>query len=320
MTEDYFKSREHHEELKSMDLSLITHELEAYNDQFNIGRIMGRELLRSMRSEDDQEESGTEQSAEARHQENQTEFIERINAKYGILLAKAGISLEAIESGAVLMMNTDTLKSSQLRINIVDHQQFINYLQSLDPESITPTQIEGLTKTITSLQAQLEQQYTLEKPDSRATELMSDLKGIVDAIEKLDPQHKNGLAEAAKDFSKYLELASKKYLKEYLLVERSGLLAEIGGDNFGPSKWHTDTTEESYLKHWRDALDILNQVKRNTNAADLYIQLSTHLSQSADYARQQLSEALKSRPDDETVKNKLAALDYTASKLKGTVN
>ena len=129
--------------------------------------------------------------------------MQRIENQYVISLAKTGIGLEPVKGSGVILTGDETIESSELKMNLEDHRQFLKYLLALEPASITPSQIEGLTTVVASLQEQLAEHYQIEKPDPHATELLTSLKEIIEAYWKLDPAGTNGLTESVRKLSVY---------------------------------------------------------------------------------------------------------------------
>src|SRR3989344_7244084 len=171
-----------------------------------------------------------------------------------------------------------------MRFNLFDSKKFLNYLGEMDKDKLSESQIHGLKAVIRSLTIQLKNQYEISDPDDeRAIELLGNLNKIIKEYEKI------GLSELVVDLSRYSEVANKKYLREYLLVERGNLLAEVGGQNFGPSKWHTDNTEERYRKqYWGNALRIAEMIGKNKNAREFQGKVIQHLKESLKWAKRDL--------------------------------
>jgi hypothetical protein len=237
---DYFTNPEFaNEELRRIDLSVITKEIEQYNKQFGMGHTMSRAILQGIDSVDE----GT--LTEENQKENQAAFLERINRTYGIYLEKSGVSLEPVGGSSTAFVNGEKIESSELRINLVDRNHFLEYISILNPETVTVSQIEGLTKVLNSLMEQLTLEYDVEKLDPRAVELIGGLEQIINGCERLDPNNEKGLSSEANKLTVFVEAAKGGYIKEYILIGRSSVLSEVGGKNFGPSMWQRDSTPES---------------------------------------------------------------------------
>jgi len=181
----------------------------------------------------------------------------------------------------------------------------------MDKDKLSESQIHGLKAVIRSLTIQLKSQYEISDPnDERAIELLGNLNKIIKAYEKI------GLSELITDLSKYSEIASKKFLREYLLVERSNLLAEIGGKNFGPSQWHRDSTEQTYReKYWGSALRIVEIIGKNKNAREFQSQVIEHLKESLKWAKKDLIKNQSDKIEERTEKYKII-IDEIYEKLE----
>ena len=198
-----------------------------------------------------------------------------------------------------------------MRFKLFDSKKFLNYLGEMDKDKLSESQIHGLKAVIRSLTIQLKSQYEISDPnDERAIELLGNLNKIIKAYEKI------GLSELITDLSKYSEIASKKFLREYLLVERSNLLAEIGGKNFGPSQWHRDSTEQTYReKYWGSALRIVEIIGKNKNAREFQSQVIEHLKESLKWAKKDLIKNQSDKIEERTEKYKII-IDEIYEKLE----
>lgn len=179
----------------------------------------------------------------------------------------------------------------ELRLNIGDGEKFRAYLASL--QNPTESQVVGLIKVADVLTLQLTGGYDLENPDDeRLINLVVSLKGIVTEYARLAE-----VAPALKESAVKLEetYASVKggYLKELIAVQEAMLLEPLG-KGFGPSQWHTDSTEDGYITMWNDALEILSRIKRNPKATALHDTVRAHLLASLEYAWEDMK-ARKSR-------------------------
>ena len=183
-----------------------------------------------------------------------------------------------------------------LRINLADSNRFVEYLSALTPDTLSPSQIAGLQTVIENLNDQLLEQYEANQTDERLGELMKNTDRIVEQFQRLRPEEDNALVRNSRELVVAHEAFQGNYLKSYLAAKRQNLLAEVGGPNFGPSKWHTDSTEKHYEERWRNALNVVTELKRNPQAKDFYIDLVSNLVASARYAQTDL-ENKKERED-----------------------
>lgn len=272
------EGREIPPDLSALDLNSLQKEAEEYNHRFNAGTMMADLIKAQVRDEELPPQKAT----------NREPPLERIKLQYTDLINRTGIGLETIGTNHIFGADGKR-QASELRFNLADRAKFIEYLNSIPPENLTPSQAEGLKSVAVSLTTQLTQEYQISNPkDERMIELLGGLNEINQAYDRLDPGKQNGLSQAVENLKKYDQAAQGKHLKEYLTVEKAGLMAEIGGRNFGPSRWHTDATPEFYEDHWQLALEIFKSLGDNPHAQDLQNQVRENLKASLAYAREDL--------------------------------
>ena len=179
-----------------------------------------------------------------------------LERRCGEFLKETGLVLRAVSktSGTVLSSRETVgeITNAYARIDIVDWRKFVVYLQ-------TEGDAEGVALFLGKLL------------------IVSGGDAIVEACERL------GVAEAT-ELGKVLSIMKAGYLREYLMVKRSGLLQKIG-EGFGPSNWHTDANPGWYREKWDKALILLEQVSANPSAAPLASSLRAHLRESAAHAK-----------------------------------
>lgn len=217
--------------------------------------------------------------------------LEQLIQRHGDIMLRTGITLEPVRGFATLYTAEGETPTSEMRINLTDRLQFLHYLQALQPETITDSQVLGLVTVAETLRQQLTGEYKLDDPsDDRMIELLGNLDSIIDSYDRLDPGGQRGLRASIERLREYAKIAQAKYLPEFIMVQKADLLAEIGGGNFGPSKWHTDSTPQYYRRRWERTLAVLERVKKNPNASELAARLLEHLVQSARYAHDDLEQ------------------------------
>jgi len=255
-------------------------DIQRFNRQHGLGRQMAEIMMHEIEPE------------------SQPDFkvsLEDLELLHGPTMRKIGIGLEKVPASGVILSSGDEGESIETRpyeigINLTDGEKFISYLRSIDSIAITENQADGLKKIAESLTSQLTTEYSLEDADdARLLELFGNLQNIIQEYERLDNPN-NNLGESIQELKKLLEIARNKYLREYLLATQfiRALQAEIGGRNFGPSQWHTDSRSETYETFWQKTLATLEQIRQNPAAADFYRQVVNHLSASLDYALEDL--------------------------------
>ncbi len=274
------------ENLSNVDLGELARWLDIYNRHFSLGSIAGRHLTK-----DESEEDGKSQGSDG---EQQISFAE-IERRTRELLAKSGLSLERIRSGGFVASSDKEGADfpSVLRVNIGNGAKFLSYLGSLTGDKLSEEQRQGLIRVAEDLALQLAEQYDLENgEDDRALELFGNASKIISEYKRLDGEGATGCVDVVSKLKRYLEVSKKGYLREQLLVEKEGLLAEVGGRNFGPSRWHTDSAEEVYWKHWEVAKDAVSALKKNPKASELLGRVVDNLKASIDYAKRDITKKL----------------------------
>lgn len=271
--------------LKYFDISEVSKLIEKYNRQFSIGTLAAEMIMERMEDKMGKQPPSREKLS-----------LEEIQEQTKTILENTGIGLEPIKGSGYIQSEGDGTHSSVMRINLIDGKKFIDYLNVLDDKTITASQIVGLKNVAESLEKQLVGEYQLDNPDDeRNIELFGNLSNIIELYKSIDFDNTKGLAFSIKNLEQYLEIARKGYLKEYLIAKKERLLDEVGGQNFGPSKWHTDSDEESYRRFWENAITALEKIHHNPKADELYKKIIENLKQSLTYAKSDLAASLLNR-------------------------
>lgn len=267
-------------ELRRTDLGEVAGWLDIYNKQFHLGTLAAKTMMRGWK-DDSSTLEGTETEKEV--------SFDEIRKRNQIVLSRTGLSLEAVRAIGVIMSEEGTEFPSELRINLSDGKQFVKYLESLKGDSLSQSQTIGLERTASNLIAQLRGQYDLANhEDERLLELFGNASRIIAEYERLNTEGGTGLGTCISELKNLVATAKQGYLREHLLAEDEQLLAEIGGRNFGPSKWHTDSSEEGYIKRWSKALETLSEIARNLKAKGLHEQARGNLLASLEYAEKDM--------------------------------
>lgn len=271
---------------------------------------MGRGLASLFSREAD--ELGAEEA------ENQNSFLERVENRHGITLVKTGLELQPVKGPGTIYHGADTIDSSALKFNLADAAQFITYLQALDAESISPSQIQGLIHVANVLESQLLQEYEGSQKDPRTVQLMSGLESLVENYHRLDPQGNKGLITAVQELPTIERAYRGDYLPQYLEIHRQGLFSKVGEQKFGPSEWHEDMGDDSYRERWTKALKVLEELKKNPRAMELHSELLSNLLACAEHAYQKLQKEAKAAPLKNPEKRK--TLEEVLGRLSEGVN
>lgn len=268
-------------ELQKTDLGEVAGWLDIYNKQFHLGTLAAKTVMRGWKDESVTADLETEAAKRV--------SFDEIQKRNQAVLSRVGLSLEPVRAIGVVMSDEGTEYPSELRINLSDGKQFMSYLNSLKGDSLSPSQKIGLKRTAGSLLAQLKVEYDLANPeDERLLELFGSASKIIAEYERLDMEGGKGLGDCITELKNLVAIAKQGYLREHLLAQKGRLLAEIGGRNFGPSKWHTDSTEEGYIKMWNKALETLSEIAKNPKAKGLYEQACGNLLASLEYAEKDM--------------------------------
>ncbi|MDO8483083.1 MAG: hypothetical protein Q7S86_04685 [bacterium] len=274
--------------LSKLNLGELSLWLNTYNRQFSLGALAGRATI----GRDDQAES-TVLDSSAREQRLSFSEIERRTKD---LLTQSGLALEAVKGGGVVLSSNLNAPDypMELRVNLSDGKRFARYLEVLRGNTLEDGQRTGLIDVAGSITTQLKTHYQLENSeDDRLLELFGNASHIIGEYERLETEGSLGLSDSIKELKRLVDVARKGYLREELLVEQEGLLAEVGGRNFGPSRWHVDTSEALYKDYWSRALATVHSLEKNPKASSLLTRVKENLKASMDYAKRDITERLK---------------------------
>jgi len=175
-----------------------------------------------------------------------------------------------------------------MRLDIGDGKKFTAYLHSL--REVTGSQAKGLAKVSEILALQLTKGYDLtNSEDERLLELAASLKNITSEYRRIAGI--NPTLEASAMLLEDVYSAVKDgCLREYILAKDEKLLLPIGREGFGPSRWHTDSSEEMYIKRWNEALEALSTINQNPKAKGLYEKARRNLLACLEYAEKDMAQ------------------------------
>lgn len=270
-----FSSQEK-KDLSKVDLQSLIDALEEYNRQFGLGALLAGEVLCA------------QQEAGATHEDEKKLSVKELSSDYFDTLEATGLRLEPVRGEATMFTQEGEIPTSLMRLNLKDGRKFIAYLRVLEGQALEVTQIRGLAEVAKILTAQLATEYDLNAPDEHMLELFSAIDDLIKEYGRLDPEGMLGLKDSVEQLAEYLAAARVGYLREYLTIQKREFLNEIGGDNFGPSKWHGDSSPESYANRWGEAIEIMKNMRKNPKAVDFSNQVVEHLKKSIAYAEEDL--------------------------------
>ena len=270
--------------------------VDEYKHQSSLGGVMARVFIRSVReaslsspaTEAPDEVGDKTREHTVREGDRQKMASSVLGITQASTLEALGLSLEPISGkrGMFVSSKEGTTELGEMRLNVVDREKFTAFLATLSPKQIAEGKTSAhLAEFMKILEKQVGDQYDWDNPPDEALELVGGLEHIVGEYERL------GLGEqrAVVGLKAGLHHAHEGTLREYLLVSNKTLFKEPG-EGFGPADWQRDTTEEQLTKKWHEALEVLEAVKQNQKASELYAQLRDHLRKCVDSAVEDLKE------------------------------
>ncbi len=267
---------EHPEDLKDIDLGELASSVAVYNRQFNWGTLLGEEII---------DTTGADEEKPLR----QKLSLEQLEKMHERALDKTGLSLESVRGKATMYTGKKEVPTSEMRMNVADGKKFVGYLDALDENSISQSQVNGLKMVADTLTAQLTEQYELgNHDDERTLNLFGNLDQIIQQYKRLDATGATGLASSVQELGTYLEVARKGYLREYVLAKNEKLLAKPADSLFGPSDWWSDTSPKSFKERYRKALEAAHTIGKNPKAQAFYREVIESLKASLRHTKEQL--------------------------------
>lgn len=209
-----------------------------------------------------------------------TPTIEELAFKHATLMQTMGLSFEPVAGKrATMYSENEVLPDSQMRLNIQNRKQFLQFLQQINKDHVDSFGLDqSISSLSTTLTNQLADHYDLRQPTDEALELVVSLESITAEYKRL------GLEEATTQLDDYALHIRKKDLREYILLNRSGLMQKPR-EGFGPADWHRDISLPNYNKRWEAAFYILKTINNNPNARGIFEKLHIHLTHCIEHAR-----------------------------------
>lgn len=265
------------------DIDSFIEDIERYDREHSSSRKMGGFLAAMIMSSMKNEEGVKNIKKDIENSITVDKLIERnINT-----LQKIGLDLESPNKNGNIDMN-EQFVTGEVMIHLLDKESYIDYLKSLEPDKISPSQEKLLEMITNKISSQIDREYNLEDSngDERLLEIFSGLREIVSEYERL------GLSKNVSIFKEYLEYLNSGYLKEYILVKKSGIFQEVG-EGFNLSTFQIDSSPEMYKKYWKFRFfNILDKVKQNPEAKDLVEKMIEHAKKSIDFAEKDNKERI----------------------------
>jgi len=268
-------------DLKNIDLGKLSEALKEYNKEFSLGAIMGKTMADAMiRMISEAGEQSIESDESKLDSVVKKQILwGKIEKNFKDMLSQIGLSLAPIEEKGATILSTESgisdIHYSEMRVDVEHPNLFINYLSSLDEDSLTRSQVDGLEEVAKSLCSQI-------KTDKKR-EYLFNIYGELDKI--IDYYKKLGIGGPAEKLESYFNAAKGRYLEEYLEAEKLNLLTSEG---FGPNHWHEDANVDYYERKWRESLDLLKVVSHNARAKEFAKELAEILRSSVQKAKADL--------------------------------
>ena len=299
--------------INSKNINELFSDMEKYNHQFSIGAMLARSIFNVF--EPNIESSKNEiQKTPVEHLNEETDN-QQINAffvisKHKNTLEKIGLSLIPSTEVANISLMKDGGQANQVQmmINIASKDHFIAFLGELQPSQMEPAGLKhNLEKIISMLSQQILKSYDLLAPNQEAMELFAGMKKIIEEYKRL------GMNESILEIEEYYKHGTQGSLREFVAIKQKGLFSPPG-KFFGPADWQIDSTPDMLEKRWNEATFILNSVKENPKAIELFEKLSEHLNMCVIHAIKTLDNLTSFEP--ETIKEYRIILEAAKQKIK----
>jgi len=275
-----FKNGNNEFQVSIQEFNELFADIKKYNGQFSIGTMMVQALKSSVEDQGGQNTHGEVLKSFSKDQQHMT--ASGISVMNEATLNKLGLSLEPVSGGSTMYSGGEEASEGEMRFNVADRNQFLAFLGGLEQEHAANTEVrQNLQNLAGVLSRQLSGHYDLEKPQEEMLELFGNLDGIIEQYKRL------GLDDYASKLATYLGHARNGCLREFIEIERDQLLGEPR-KSFGPADWQRDMGVSGVSEHWDKALDVLERLKSNPRAQELYDQLRGHLTMSLQTARESL--------------------------------
>lgn len=257
--------------LARLDTSEIVFLLKKYNEQFGMGATVGR-MFNSLLETEDEERQFEERETTSLEDQKVEELMsfEEMNAKAQGILTRTGLEFQPVKASWFVTGSEGTHLGQEMRLDLKNGKQFVSYLETLNPDTITESQSGGLKEIASVLTKQLTESYDLtDAEDERLLELLGNLSKIVDEYKRLDKGQE--LTKSVSPLGEYLVLARKGTLREYREAEKLHLNKPFINEGF-ILRWQTDASPKFLQEHWDEVLKALQAISQNSKAGEIYNQ------------------------------------------------
>ncbi len=252
----------------AIDLSVITDRLETHNEENGFGGTVARLLTGTVTqllqlSPNSKASPRTLMAGAMEKESAQRESSrERCERELAPTLATIGLTVGPVRSGWGFHGVGQDFDSNKLSLHIEDATRFSEYLNALDPATITDSQKRGLTALYLTLCDQITKEYNPAAGDDRFLSLVSAADSIV--------HHHDRLGLPTTRLANFLAAIRGRYVSAYIEVEKLQLDTPLEKGDGYRLLWHRDTTPERLQGEWNQVLDVLGALSTNPNAQQVY--------------------------------------------------
>ncbi len=291
MDKDPFASEYSGELAPKSNLARLVDSLEIYNRRFSF-----EETVRTAVFEKEEGQAVQREADRLLEYENLKSTMFPIANSLGLsfLPVKINTGISLISNKGLEGSYTPTA----MNVNLENGSKFVDYLSSLDLNTITDCESKALKYVGNNILSQIKD-YDLNNPNNDA------FFQLIGSIAKISEEYNRlGLFDIGISFGKYVSFSRGGVLKEYLLAERFYLdkpySTEPAFKQDFALKWHcTDGSPEYVQKKWEDVIKTLLVISENPKTADLY-------NRAVGTAKQAIEEAIT----DEQTQRKTSIHDF----------
>lgn len=245
-------------ELSKIDISELVTLLSEYNKPLGLGSMMAKGLTTHLKKETGMEYEDDLTQATA----DQILSYENMKISSGPILRSTGLGLKSINNGSV-NSSEGSVDIKELKLHVVNGDQFLKYIKSLNNTNMTESQVWGLNEVARTLISQF-RGYDLKNPSDEFIALIKNLSNILEEYKRLG-------FEGLDFLYKIQEYSNSGCLKEFMLADSLSLTKDFVPGSGYTLEWHRDATPEVLRKYWGGVIDALAKIYSNEKAIDIYI-------------------------------------------------
>jgi hypothetical protein len=310
----------------------LVEKLEEHNNNHGLGAQIGRGLANMMLSVLAEEESAEDSPADPQSKSREApqqlptpaQGAEAIFKEFSRTLHAMGLELVQNRGEADIALlreqygleqpKTGAVKADTVSFEIVDGEKLVAFLKSTTLRDLHGEQAANAMNVLArALDQEFVHQYirsyldtaaedpaaedaAAEDPaaEDAAAQRWKDLQGPL--LEVASELTRLNLKEAAARVVLHVEQAIDGTLVEYCIAESKNMLADT--NTFNARRWHEDSLPEDYSKRWSEAVDAARQINENPKAAKIFERVHKFLTESADFAVQDIQRHLDGSPSE----------------------